>query len=141
MPDVITLTNGQLAELAVGLTSLDGLRTKPDEFRPYKFDDDNETAWLISDNLAAVNDALKVFNRHKKVLAVTHCIADGIKITEQNAPQIAAFMTAVGELEDKTVEVSGLKKLSRARLCVGRGDKKNPIPPSVLAKLHPLLED
>lgn len=141
MPDVITLTNGQLAELAVGLASLDGLKTKPDEFRPYKFDDENETAWLISDNLAAVNDALKVFNRHKKVLAVTHCIADGIKITEANAPQIAAFMTAVGELEDKTVEVSGLKKISRARLCVGKGDKKNPIPPSVLSKLHPLLED
>lgn len=141
MSDALTLTNGQLAELAVGLASLDGLRTGPEDFKPYRFDDEHETAWLISDNTAAVTEALKAFTRHKKVLAVTHCIAEGMKVTEANTPQIVAFMTIVGDLEDKAVKVPGLKKISRERLCVGKGDKKNAIPPSVLAKLHPILED
>lgn len=144
MPDEplkLTLTNGQLAELAAGLASLDGLRTKPDEFRPYKFDDENETTWLISDNGAIVAEAVKRFNRLKKTLAVKHCITEGMKITPENAPVVAAFMTDIGELEDKQVEVIGLKKISRARLCVGKGEKKNAIPPSVLMKLIPLLED
>lgn len=141
MPETLTLTNGQLAELALGLASLDGLRTKPDEFRPYKFDDENETTWLVAENSSVLANALTTYNRAKKLLGVQHSIAEGMKITPENADKVAAFMTALGALEDKSVEIAGLKKISRERLCVGKGEKRNQIPPSVLAKLHPLLED
>ena len=143
MPEstALTLTNGKLAMLAEGLASLDGLRTKPDEFKPYKFDDENETTWLIANNSAVVADALKVFERAKKLLAVQHGIADRMAITKDNADAVAAFMEGMAQLEDKEVEVRGLSKLSRARLKVGNGEKKNPIPPSVLTKLVPILEE
>ena len=144
MPDEskLVITNSKLAALAEGLGQLDGIKTKPDEFRPYKFDDENETTWLIADNTEAVAPALKGYQRAKKSLAVQHQIPDGpFQITKENAEQVAAFMTALDALEDREVEVVGLKKISRARLKVGNGEKKNPIPPSVLAKLAVILED
>ena len=141
-PTSLKLTNAKLAALAEGLASLDGIRTKPDEFRPYKFDDENETTWLIADNTEAVAAVLKGFNRAKKSLATQHQIPDGpFQITKENAEQVSGFLAALEALEDREVEVPGLKKISRARLKVGSGDKKNPIPPSVLAKLSPILED
>lgn len=143
MPEstVLTLTNGKLAQLAMGLASLDGLRTKPDEFKPYKFDDENETTWLIANNAAVVADALKTFERAKKLLAVQYGIADRMQITAENAGAVSEFMAGLAQLEDKEVEVRGLAKISRARLKVGCGDKRNAIPPSVLAHLMPILEE
>ena len=137
----LKFTNGQLARIAAGLAGLDGVQIRPDEFRAFRFDDENETTWLIAENSAIVAESLKVFERAKKLLAIQHGIADGMKITTENAPKVAEFMSALALLEDKEVEVPGLKMISRARLCVGKGEKKNPIPPSVLAKLHPLLEE
>lgn len=144
MPDPTTpkLTNAKLAALAEALAAMDGIRTKPDEFRPYRFDDENETTFLIADNTEAAGNALKSFQRAKKLLAVQYQIPDGpFQFTNDNAERVSAFLAALEALEDREVEVPGLKKISRARLKVGNGDKKNPIPPSVLAKLSPILED
>jgi hypothetical protein len=136
MPETLTLTNGQLAQLAVGLAALDGLRVKADEFRPYRYDDAAETAWLIANNAAVVSDSLRAFDRAKKMLAVQHGVADNMPINAETVPKIVAFTEALAELEDKTSEVRGLTKLKRDSLNVG----KNQIPPGVLAKLMPLLE-
>lgn len=137
MPETLTLTNGKLEQLAAGLAALDGLRTKPDEFKPYKFDDEAETTWLIANNSAVVADALKAFERAKKLLAIQHGVADKMPITPQNAEAVQAFMRELEVIEDKEIEVRGLSKLSRKALNVG----KNAIPPSVLSRLLPILED
>lgn len=136
MAEALILTNGKLAHLAEGLASLDGLRTKPDEFRPYKFDSD-EVVWAIANNAVLVADALKIFERAKKLLAVQHGIADRMQITPANADAVAAFMDGVSKLEDKEVTVAGLVKIARSKLNVG----KNQIPASVLAKLFSVLEE
>lgn len=143
MADIITLklTNAKIAALVAGLAGLDGLRVSPNEFRPYRYDDDNETIWLIAGNAAILGDALKRFEHAKKLLALQHQVTDGTVITEKNAEQVSKFMQELSTLEEKEVEVEGLQKISRARLKVGKGDKNNPIPPSVLARLWPLLED
>lgn len=140
-PLKLTLTNGQLAELASGLANLDGLRTKPDEFQPYLFNPD--TTFAIAKNITIIADKLKVLDRAKKLLAVQYSVSEGMKVTPENAEKIGAFMNAMGELQDKEVEVVGLEKISREKLKVGNDRKKeqNPILPSVLAKLMLLLED
>lgn len=139
--DAITLSYGKLAQINEGLGALDGLRTGPDSFKPYKFDDENDTTWIIASNQAKIADALKVYDRAKKSLAVQHQMGDRVVITDVNAEKVSAFMAALAALEDKEVSVPGLEKLSRGRLKVGSGEKKNPIPPSVLAKLMPILEE
>lgn len=143
MPEstTIALSNGKLEQLAIALASLDGLRTKPDEFKPYKFDDDTEMTWLIASNAAVVADALKVYERAKKSLALKYGVADRMPITKENADNVAAFMEELAALEDRDVEVSGLNRLSKAKLRVGSGDRRNPIPPSVLTRLMPILEE
>lgn len=137
----LKLTNGQLADLSLGLSSLDGLRTSPESFRPYKFDDENETTWLIAENISALEQHIKAFDRAKKIESARYGISNGTKITAENAENVAGFLKAVGDLEEKEIEVTGLQRISRARLKVGKGDKCNPIPPSVLGKIMPLLED
>lgn len=136
MPETLTLTNGQLANLAVGLAGLDGLRVKADEFRPYKYDDAAETAWLIASNAAVASDALRAFDRAKKMLAVQHGVADSMPINAETAPKIVAFTEALAALEDRSSEIHGLTKIKRDSLNAA----KNGIPPSILAKLMPILE-
>jgi hypothetical protein len=137
MPETLTLTNGQLAKLAAGHAALDGIRVKPDEFRAYRFKDDEEAefTWLIANNSAVIADSLKAFDRAKKLLALQHGVADSMPVNSETAPRIVAFTEALAALEEKTVAVP-LSKLKRDSLNV----TKNGIPPSVLTALMPVLE-
>jgi len=141
MPDLtdLTLTNAKIAELSSGLAGLDGQRVKG-ELEPYLFCP--ELTWLVADNQTALEPKLAAYNKAKKALAAQHKITDGMAISAQNAEQVAAFMAAVDELHEREVVV-GLQKISRAKLNVGHDRKKeqNNIPPSVLARLQPILED
>lgn len=137
--DTISLTNARLASLAEGLASLDGLRTSAESFKPYKFDDKNETTWLIADSTDLVTDAVKKYGARKKILAVQHGVKEGMTVTAENQASIQAFLEDVEALNE-TVITLPLSKISRERLKVGKGEKENPIPPSVLAKLMPILE-
>lgn len=143
MPDnsPITLTNGRIAQLSEGLASLDGLRTKPDEFEPYLFNPD--TTWIIASNQTILADKIKVFEKAKKSLASQHKITERMAITPENSTQVNAFMEGLSVLQDTEVAVEGLQKISREKLNVGNDKKKgqNTIPASVLAKLMPLLEE
>lgn len=136
----ITLTNDQLSRLGEGLAALDGLRTKANEFEPFLFNP--ETTWLISDNQTAVADALRSYAKAKKLLASQHKITESMSVTPENSASVAAFMAALDELNEREVSVSGLQKISREKLNVGHDPKKqqNRIPPSVLARLQPILE-
>lgn len=137
---VLTFTNAQLQKLSAGLAALDGIRTKPDEFEPFRFSP--ETTWRIASNQTIIDDKLQAFERARKSLAAQHKVTDRMAITPQNADQVAAFMAGLDELNYCVVNVEGLEKIGRDKLNVGfdREKKQNPIPPSVLANLMLLLE-
>ncbi len=137
---VLTFTNAQLQKLSAGLAALDGIRTKPDEFEPYRFNP--ETTWRIASNQTIITDKLQSFERARKSLAAQNKVTDRMAITPHNAEQVAAFMAGLDELNDREVKVEGLEKISRDKLNLGfdREKKQNPIPPSVLVNLMPLLE-
>lgn len=136
----ITLTYDQLVKLGEGLAALDGLRTKPNEFEPFLFNPD--TTWAIVENQTIVAGKLKTYTGAKKSLAVQHKITEGMPVTPENSPSVAAFMAGLDELNERLIEVVGLQKISREKLNVGHDPKKqqNKIPPSVLARLQPILE-
>ncbi len=137
---VLTFTNAQLQKLSTGLAALDGIRTKPDEFEPYRFSPD--TTWKIASNQTIIADKLQAFERARKSLAAQHKVTDRMAITPQNADQVAAFMAGLDELNDREVKVEGLEKISREKLNFGSDQEKrqNQIPPSVLVNLMALLE-
>jgi hypothetical protein len=136
MPD--TLTNDQLQQISEGLAALDGLRKGKDEFEPFQFCAD--TTWLIASNQVAVVEKLKIFDKAKRLLATQHGIKEGMPVTKDNSEQVQAFMEGLSSLGDAAVSFDGLQKIPRANLNVGNDAKKNRIPPSVLAKLMPILE-
>lgn len=129
----ITFTNAQLETLAHGLSALDGLQTK-DGFQPFKFDDD--TTWLIAVNTDLVQKAVNRLIIARKSLAKQHGVVDHMKITNENAEKVAAFMESVDALLAKEVPVEGLVRIEKAKLNVA----KNGIPPGVLGKLMGILE-
>lgn len=137
----MNLTNLQLERLAASLGALDGIRTKPDEFQPYRFDAD--TTWLIAANTVAVAEKLSVFNRAKKLLMVSHQMVDRVTVTPENVEKVQAFMAAVSELEDREVKADGIQQISRCKLAIGGDSRKgeNLIPSSVLAGLMPILTE
>lgn len=134
------LTNARLMRLSGGLASLDGIRPKPGEFKPFDFS--AETTFKIAANAALVADKAAPFNRAKELLAVKYEIAEGMKVTAANAKNVSDFMEALGLLEDKEVTVDGLEKISLAELNIGFDCKKNQnqIAASTLAALMPILE-
>jgi hypothetical protein len=129
----IALPNLLLISVFAGLQELDGLQLK-DSFTPFKFDD--ETTWRIADNTEAVRRALASYSTAKKLLAKQHQIQEGMKITEQNSANVAAFLEGVDALDAREVPVPGLTKIPRAALAT----PKNQIKPSTLAKLAGVLE-
>lgn len=137
MESPLILTNGQLESVVAGLSSLDGLNLK-DGFIPFKFDDD--TTWDIAVNIDIVNRAIGVLNTARKSLAKQNAVTERMAITPENSGRVAAFMEGLDALLAKEVALPGLVKISRGKLNVGQGDKKNAIPSSVLAKLMPILE-
>ena len=136
----LTLTYDQLVKLGEGLAALDGLRTKPGEFEPFLFNPD--TTWAIAENATVVTGKLKTYAGAKKSLAVQHKITEGMAVSPENSASVAAFMAGLDELNERAVEVDGLQRISREKLNVGHDVKKqqNRIPPSVLARLQPILE-
>lgn len=139
-PLSLTLTNRQLVRLDAALGGLDGIAMKEREFEPFKFN--SETAFKIANNVAVVKDSLGAFERCKKLLAVKYQIGERMSVTAENAQQVSDFLEALGQLEEKQVEVCGLEMLSRASLNVGDDKKKNQnqILPSTLAGLIVVLE-
>lgn len=129
------ITNAQLESIAQGLAALDGLNLK-DGFVPFRFDD--ETTWQIAVASDAVQRQLAVFNAAKKSLAKQNGVTDRMPITKENAASVAAFMESLDVLLSRPVEIE-IQPLSRAKLNVGQGEKKNAIPPGVLARLMPIL--
>lgn len=137
---VLTFTNTQLQKLSVGLASLDGIRTSPNDFEPFRFSPD--TTWKIASNQTIIADHLQKFERARKSLAVQHKVSEGMKITPENSVQVNAFMQELDVLTEKVIEVSGLEKIGRDKLNIGfdESKKQNAIAPSVLVNLMPLLE-
>lgn len=142
MPETpITVTNAQLARLAVGLASLDGWRPKPDEYIPFQFAP--ETTWKIASNSAIIAASLAPVDKAKKTLAAQYQITDRMQITPENMPRAKDFMEALAMLEEKLVDVSGLEIIAKDKLNLGYDPKKNQnqIAPSVLVMLMPILGD
>jgi hypothetical protein len=141
MPDApLLLPNSLLESVLQGLSELDGLRNAH-EFTPFNFDAD--TTWLIADNAVAVRRALETYTVAKKSLAKKHDVKDGMQVRRDDADgmaRVAAFLEELDGLNAREVSVSGLKKVSRASLSVGRGKDKNAIMASTLAKLGAILE-
>ena len=137
---VLSFTNTQLQKLSAGLAALDGLRTKPDEFEPFRFSP--ETTWKIASNQTIIADNLQKFERARKSLAAQHKIVDRMTITPENAEQVNAFIQELDVMSEKVLEISGLEKIARDKLNIGfdKDKKQNPVPPSVLVNLLPLLE-
>lgn len=135
----MTLTAPQLNKILTGLKSLDGLRTSQSNFEPFIFHPD--VTWAIAENQCAITDVLKPYELARKMLAAKHGISEGMAITAENSTAVQAFVKEVGELDGRELDVE-LKKIKRTDLKVGnKGNKdQNPISPSVLAAIMPLLE-
>jgi len=132
------LTNSQLQKLSAGLSSLDGLRTAPDQFEPFIFDAD--TTWNLALNHTIIAGSMEVFDRAKKTLAVQYGITDRMTVTKENAEQVNAFVAGLDVLLTKEVSVDGLQKIERAKLNIGSGKGQNKIPVSVIGNLMLILE-
>lgn len=127
-----SLTYGQLADIAAGLSGLDGLQTK-DGAVVFKYD--AETTWLIAKNTHDAAQAMRVYETAKKALAKQHGIQDRMQVTKDNSAQVAAFLEGLDVLNSKEAEVD-LQPIPRDSLKLSA----NAIPPGVLAKLMPILE-
>lgn len=142
MPDEskLVLTNAKLSELAEGLAGLDGLRVKG-ELEPFLFCP--ETIWAISDNIEIIKTKLHAVSRAKKALAAQFKIVEGMPLNSFNPEVLAEFFSGIDALDETTVTVDGLQKISRDKLNVGHDKKKeqNTIPQTVLAKISAILED
>lgn len=136
----LTLRNVKIVELFGALGGLSGLRVNG-ELVPYLFSP--ELTWKIADNQTLLEPYVRSYNRAKKALSVQHKVTEGMPVTPQNAESVAAFFSAADELDEREVDVSGLQKINRDKLNVGHDSKKeqNNIPPAVLARLQPILEE
>ncbi len=133
----MTTTAPQLTRILTGLKSLDGLRTRQNEFTAFHFSP--EVTWVIAENQCAIADALKPYELARKTLAAKHGLSEGMAITPGNAAAVEAFVREIGELDERPLEVE-LKSIKRADLRLGNKDDKNAIPGTVLAALMSILE-
>jgi len=132
------LTNAQLQKLSAAISALDGVRTAPDQFEPFHFDSD--TTWNLALNHTLIQANLQPYETARKALAKQNGITDRMAVTPENAEQVKVFMEGLEALQEKSVSVDGLVKLTRISLNIGSEKGKNRIPVSVLANLMPILE-
>lgn len=128
------LTNREIVRLAEGLRGLDGVVESAGKLRRFDFDDN--LTWDIAKNSDIVERAAKLYERARKRLAAGFEIVEGVSLTPQNAPAVAAYLDGNEELLDKTQTLIGLVRFNRKTLQSG-----NKIPPSIFAALMPILED
>lgn len=128
------LTNREILKLAEGLAGLDGCVGDGGKVTRFKFD--AETAWRVALDTEIVGRAKLAYERRLKQLGAEHGVVEGMGLTPANAAAVAAYIAAQDALLDQKQPVTGLHTYQRSVL-----QEKNPIPPSVLAALLPLLED
>lgn len=133
--NALTLSNRELLNLHEGLSALDGIVDRSGqnaEVTRFKFDD--KLSWNIAKAADIVERATLVYQRARKSAAANFGVVSGMKVTPENASNVAKYQEAEEALLDKTQEVQGILKLARRDLQNG-----NAIPPSVLKKLMPIL--
>lgn len=130
----LTLSNRQILKLLDGARALSGVSSKANEIR--RFDFPGSLVWDIAKDESILEDAENVLQKAKKALAAKHKIVENMKVTDENAAQISAFVTEYEELLDRTQELHGLIPLKLAELQKGGVDI-----PSVLKNLMPLIKE
>lgn len=132
-PDSSLLTNRSILKLADGLALLDGV---VDGGKACRFEWDSDTAWILALDTEAVSRAKLIYERALKSLGARLGVVDKMAVTPENAANVAAYLDQHEQLLDQTQDMSCLHSYSRSVL-----QKKNKIPPSVLANLLPVLKD
>lgn len=129
----LTLTNEELLKVEEGLKSLDGI---PDKGTVIRFDLPDDLCWNCAKNRCIVERGLRAHGLELRRLAAKHKVVDGQRLTEENAPAIAAYLAAAEALKDKTIELTGILKINRKEL-VAAGVKV----PGIFTNLMPILTD
>lgn len=135
------LTNSQLQKLSAGISALDGIRTSPESFEPFIFDSD--TTWNLALNHTLIQSKLEPYEVARKALAKMHGITERMQVNpadNEAMARVGLFISALDELQAKSVSVDGLVKIGKPSLNIGTEKGKNRIPVSVLVNLIPLIE-
>lgn len=130
----LTLTNRQILKLLDGVRSLSGVSNKASEIR--RFDFPCSLVWDIAKAESILETAETVYHKAKKSLAAKYKIVDNMKVTEENAASISAFLEENEELLDRTQELHGLLPFKLAEL-----QKAGVDIPSILKNLMPLIKE
>lgn len=133
----LTLSNREILNVHEGLSSLDGVFDKAGqntEVTRFTFDD--KLAWNIAKNADIFERATVLYQKARKSTAAKLGVVPGMKVTPENAANVAKYQDEEDKLLDKTQDLSGVLKLSRKELQSG-----NRIPPSVLKNLMQILTE
>lgn len=138
-------TNRQLIQLQRGLRALDGLAKSKDEFLHYDYE--KGIRWRIATTLKSVNDVVELFEDEKEREQQIRNLVAGEKITENNRNAAFELAGKINDLERQVVEISDdristftLDELTQRPPSKDPSlPKANPIPPSVITALMPLI--
>jgi hypothetical protein len=133
----LTLSNREILNLHEGLSALDGVVDRAGsntEVTRFTFDD--KLSWNIAKNLDIVERATVLYQKARKSAAGKLGVVPGMKVTPENAANVAKYQEAEDALLEKTQDLVGTLRLTRSQLQSG-----NKIPPSVLKNLMPLLAE
>lgn len=146
MPETIKLTVRDLLKLHSGLKGLDGNRHSDKEF--FYFDYDAGVRWNIGKNLAIVEREVEVYQKNVRAETRAVNLADGMNMSEIPTLTAATISHKIDALKDKEIELTGILFLKLEEI-ERRPDSKdprmkdikvNPIPPSILAALMPIIQ-
>lgn len=135
---VTVLTNREILKLAEGLQCLDGVSNNKDSVERYDFDAVKEVdlGWNVAKSRNIVERAVEVYQRELTKRGAKFGVVSKMKLTPENAANVAKFMEEEQKLLDGTQELAGLLKISRKHLKAA-GVKI----PGVYVSLMPLLTD
>lgn len=129
-----TLTNREITKLFEGLRALDGTTGKDGAVERFELDDG--LSWNAAKDRAIVERAFETYTYERKKIAAKWGVVDGMKLTPENAPNVAKFAEACEELLERTNELNGLLRFKKAELL-----KAGVNVPSILSNLMPLIDE
>lgn len=134
MAEKITATNREILKIHEGIAALDGIANS--EGKVDRFDLDVDLVWNVAKNRRIIEGAVETYQKARRSLLQKHKVIDRMKITPENAANIATFQEEEEKLLEKSNELTGILKLKRSDLT-----KAGVRVPGILSNLILILDD